>query len=65
VRLRRMVANDSIEWWGERRSLLVSIGEATPQAGDTIETLLERAQKSLEAAAPRLPAIAESPSQED
>jgi len=47
-RLRRMLANDSIEWWGERRSLLVSTGDATPQAGDTTESILERAQKSLD-----------------
>jgi diguanylate cyclase (GGDEF)-like protein/PAS domain S-box-containing protein len=49
-RLRRMLANDSIEWWGERRSLLVSVGDATPQAGDTAESILERAQKSLDQA---------------
>jgi hypothetical protein len=49
-RLRRMLANDSIEWWGERRSLLVSTGDATPQAGDTPESILERAQKSLDQA---------------
>lgn len=47
-RLRRVLANGSIEWWGERRSLPVSIGETTTQAGDTIESVLERMQKSLE-----------------
>jgi diguanylate cyclase (GGDEF)-like protein/PAS domain S-box-containing protein len=52
-RLRRMVANDSIEWWGDRRSLPVTIGQATAQMGDSVESLLERAQKSLEAASPR------------
>lgn len=46
-RLRRMLANDAIEWWGERRSLVISIGQATAQSGDTIESLLERLQKSL------------------
>ncbi len=49
-RLRRMLANDAIEWWGERRSLPLSIGQATAQAGDTIESLMERVQKSLDAA---------------
>ncbi len=49
-RLRHMLANDSIEWWGERRSLLVCTGDATPQAGDTTESILERAQKSLDQA---------------
>ena len=49
-RLRRMLANDAIEWWGERRSLPVSIGQATAEAGDTIESLLQRAQRALDSA---------------
>jgi len=49
-RLRRMLASDGIEWWGERRSLPVSIGGATVQPGDSIESLLARAQQSLETA---------------
>jgi diguanylate cyclase (GGDEF)-like protein/PAS domain S-box-containing protein len=48
-RVRRMLASDAIEWWGERRSLPVSIGEATAQTGDSIESLVERLQKSLDA----------------
>jgi diguanylate cyclase (GGDEF)-like protein/PAS domain S-box-containing protein len=50
-RVRRMLAGDGIEWWGERRSLPISIGEAAAQPDDTVETLMERAMKSLEAAA--------------
>ncbi len=50
-RVSRMLASDGIEWWGERRSLPVSIGEATAQPGDSVESLMERAQKSVEAAA--------------
>jgi len=46
-----MLVNDGIEWWGERRSLPISIGEATAQPDDTIESLIERAKKSLAAAA--------------
>lgn len=53
-RLGRMLANDSIEWWGERRSLPVAIGETTAQAIDTLETILERTQKSLDHALDRL-----------
>ncbi len=49
-RMRRMLANDGIEWWGERRSLPVSIGQATAEAGDTVESLITRAQRSLGAA---------------
>jgi diguanylate cyclase (GGDEF)-like protein/PAS domain S-box-containing protein len=48
-RIRRSLAGEAIEWWGERRSLPVTIGEATVQAGDTVESLLERAVKSLDA----------------
>jgi len=58
-RIGRMLANDSIEWWGERRSLPVRIGQATAQSGDNIESILERAQKSLNTAAPS-PALAAS-----
>ncbi len=49
-RIQRMLANDSIEWWGERRSLPVSIGQALAQPGDTMESILDRVQKSLEGA---------------
>ena len=49
-RVRRLLANDAIEWWGDRRSLPVSIGQATAQAGDTIGSLMERVQTSLAAA---------------
>jgi diguanylate cyclase (GGDEF)-like protein/PAS domain S-box-containing protein len=52
-RVRRMLAGDGIEWWGERRSLPFSIGHATIQPGDTVESLIERAQKSLDAASGR------------
>jgi len=51
-RIRRMLSNDSIEWWGERRSLAVSVGHATAQPGDNLGDLLERAQRSLDSAWP-------------
>jgi diguanylate cyclase (GGDEF)-like protein/PAS domain S-box-containing protein len=51
-RIGRMLANDGIEWWGERRSLPVRIGHATAQSGDGVESILERTQKSLEAVSP-------------
>jgi diguanylate cyclase (GGDEF)-like protein/PAS domain S-box-containing protein len=50
-RVRRLLANDAIEWWGERRSLSLSIGQATALPGDTVDSLLDRAHKSLAAAA--------------
>jgi len=49
-RVRHMLANDSIEWWGERRSLRVSIGQAVAETGDTLESLLERVRVSLDSA---------------
>jgi len=49
-RVRRMLSGDGIEWWGERRSLPVSVGEACALPDDTVESLLQRVQKSLEAA---------------
>ena len=61
-RIRYMLANDFIEWWGERRSLRVSIGQATAQLGDSIENLLERAQKSLDTASAGLARAAASES---
>ena len=47
-RLRRMLESDSIDWWGERRSLPVSVGMTSAQDGDAIETLVARFQQSLE-----------------
>lgn len=64
-RLRRMVANDSIAWWGERRSLPVSIGQAAAQSGDTIESLMERVEKMLAAISTPHNQAAASPSYED
>ena len=51
ARVRRLLANDRIEWWGERRSLPVWIGYATVRPGDSIESILERAQQRLLASA--------------
>lgn len=49
-RVRRTVAGEGIEWWGERHSLPVSIGEATSRPDDTVDRLISRAQASLDAA---------------
>ncbi len=48
--VRRTLAGEGIEWWGERHSLPVSIGEACVQPDDTPELLLDRAHKSLHVA---------------
>lgn len=49
-RVRHLLAGDGIEWWGERHSLPVSIGQASAQPDDTVESLMQRVQKSLETA---------------
>ena len=48
-RLRRMLSNVSIEWWGERRFLPVYAGQATVHSGDSVDSLVGRAQASLNA----------------
>lgn len=48
--VRRTLAGEGIEWWGERHTLPVSVGEACVQPEDTPELLLDRAHKSLHAA---------------
>lgn len=53
-RLRRMLSNDSIEWWGDRLTLPFSIGQAAAQQGDSVETLMGRVMKSLEASSAAL-----------
>jgi diguanylate cyclase (GGDEF)-like protein len=49
-RIRRMLSREGIEWWGERHSLPTSIGEAVPQDGDSLESIIQRAERSLESA---------------
>jgi diguanylate cyclase (GGDEF)-like protein/PAS domain S-box-containing protein len=49
-RVRRMLATDGIEWWGERHSLPVSIGQISAETGDNLESLTTRLEQSLGAA---------------
>ncbi|MGA8273768.1 MAG: diguanylate cyclase [Candidatus Sulfotelmatobacter sp.] len=46
-RLARMMASVSIQWWGEDLSVAVSIGHTSARTGDTMESLLLRAQDAL------------------
>lgn len=48
-RVRCSLANDGIEWWGERHSLPISIAETCAQPGDTLALLLERLERSFAA----------------
>ena len=46
-RLVRMAASATIEWWGQELSIALSYGLANAEPGDSIESLLQRAQQAL------------------
>lgn len=46
-RLRTMVSRAEIEWWGEQISITCAFGGAACGREDTIESLIERAEKNL------------------
>jgi GGDEF domain-containing protein len=48
-RVQRLLSDCSIAWWGERRSVPMSIGQATMQTGDTSASLMRRVEQSLNA----------------
>jgi diguanylate cyclase (GGDEF)-like protein/PAS domain S-box-containing protein len=47
-RMLRMMASATIRWWGEELSLKVSTVRTSAQTGDTVATLLQRAQLSFD-----------------
>ena len=47
-RIRTMVASSAITWWGDRVSLTVSVGGAVVHGGDTVESLVQRADNALD-----------------
>jgi diguanylate cyclase (GGDEF)-like protein/PAS domain S-box-containing protein len=47
-RMLRMTASATIEWWGEDLSLKVSTVRTSAQSGDTVTSLLQRTQLSLD-----------------
>jgi diguanylate cyclase (GGDEF)-like protein/PAS domain S-box-containing protein len=47
TRLSRMLSDEGIEWWGEARSLPVTLGQTSAEPGDSIESILQRAEDSL------------------
>jgi diguanylate cyclase (GGDEF)-like protein/PAS domain S-box-containing protein len=49
-RLKRLVSLASVPWWGDRLSVTVSMGGTMVRPGDTVESLLGRAEEALEAA---------------
>jgi len=46
-RIRKMVTCAGLQWWGDELSVTTSVGYGSAQAGDTIDSLLNRAQASL------------------
>lgn len=46
-RLRKMVSSSEVKWWGDAWPVSASFGGAAVRAGDSIESLLERAESSL------------------
>jgi diguanylate cyclase (GGDEF)-like protein/PAS domain S-box-containing protein len=46
-RIRKMIAQSEIEWWGDKFSVTSSLGGAGIRVEDTPELLVERAEKSL------------------
>jgi diguanylate cyclase (GGDEF)-like protein/PAS domain S-box-containing protein len=47
-RILKMSASANIHWWGEELSVTLSIGRTAAVPGDTVESLLQRAQHGLE-----------------
>jgi two-component system, cell cycle response regulator len=54
-RMLKMMASATIQWWGEDLSVAVSIGCAGAQTGDSVESLLQRAQQALSGSQVALP----------
>jgi diguanylate cyclase (GGDEF)-like protein/PAS domain S-box-containing protein len=47
-RIMKMVNAAEVEWWGDRWSVTASFGATTVTMGDTVESISERAQRSLD-----------------
>ena len=48
-RLRRMISSSKVTWWGDPLPISASLGGASVQHGDTVETLVLRAEEALRA----------------
>lgn len=46
-RIRKMIAQSEVEWWGDTFSVTASLGGAGIRVEDTPELLVERAERSL------------------
>jgi diguanylate cyclase (GGDEF)-like protein/PAS domain S-box-containing protein len=46
-RLLKMIASSEVEWWGQNRSVTASLGGSTVVQGDTVQSILSRAEQAL------------------
>jgi len=46
-RIRKMIGQSEVEWWGDKFSVTAAFGGAGSRPDDTLELLVERAEKSL------------------
>jgi len=56
--LQKMASSSGIQWWDDMLTVKVAVGRTMVQAGDSLDTLLERVYRSLEASLPRSAAAA-------
>ncbi len=61
-RIRKMVTCAGLRWWSDELTVTTSVGYATAQPGDTIDSLLHRAQGSLQQSSVKPAAAAASQS---
>ena len=61
-RIRKMVTCAGLRWWSDQLTVTTSVGYATAQPGDTIDSLLHRAQGSLQQSSVKPAAAAASQS---
>jgi len=50
-RLRKMVSQSKVEWWGDLLEVTISMGATSAKTADTVEAILERGEKGLRAGA--------------
>ena len=59
-RIIRMLENDGIEWWGEKRSVSFSVGQTAARPGDTSDSMLDRARQRMQVSSMQKASVAKS-----
>ena len=60
-RIGKVVRCAGLQWWGDQLTVTSSAGYGIAQDGDTVDSLVQRAQESLKQAFTKLAAAAGSP----